>query len=205
MNKTHYTYIITEIDTGNFYVGSRSCIGKAKNDDYMGSMIVWKPNKTKLVKTILNDNFTTRDEAILEEVRLIKQNIENSLNQNYNIPGLGFHNTGRVFSVETKNKMSKSKMGSNNPLYGKTHSTETILKMKIKSIGRKHNEKTIKKMSESHIKKQVIQFNKEMVFIAEYNSIKEASILTNTDKGDISKVCNNKQKTAGGYIWKIKY
>ena len=53
-------------------------------------------------------------------------------------------------------------------------------------------------------KKAVLQFDKEMNFITEYKSIREAGNKTNTDKGDISKVCSNKQKSAGGFIWKLK-
>jgi group I intron endonuclease len=205
MCKTHYTYIIEDIVTGNFYIGSRSCNGKAEDDCYMGSMVVWKPNKENLKKIILNDKFSNREEAIADEIKLIKENISNPLNQNYNIPGLGFHNTGRVFSDETREKMRLARIGSNNPRYGNPHSEETKLKIKKRAIGRKASDSTKTKMSESHFKKEVIQFDKNMNVIAEYESIKQAGILTNTDKGDISKVCNNKQKTAGGYIWKIKY
>lgn len=34
---THYTYRITCRETGEFYVGARSCYGAAENDPYMGS------------------------------------------------------------------------------------------------------------------------------------------------------------------------
>ena len=33
--------------------------------------------------------------------------------------------------------------------------------------------------------------------------MQEAHNATNVSLGDISKCCNNKRKTAGGYIWKI--
>jgi hypothetical protein len=99
MSKVHYTYIVKDIDTDEFYIGSRSCEGKAADDiKYMGSMVAWKPNKSNLVKTILNDTFLTREMAIEEEIHRIKENINNPLNKNYNIPGVGFHNTGRVFN-----------------------------------------------------------------------------------------------------------
>jgi hypothetical protein len=204
MSKTHYTYIIKEINTDNFYIGSRTCDGRAEDDDYMGSMVAWKPNKKNLIKEILNDNFQTRELAIEEEIRLIKENIKNPNNKNYNIPGLGFHNTGRIFSKETREKMRMARIGDSNPRYGNPHSVETKEKIRLKAIGRIVSDDTKMKMGQSHFKRQVIQYDKNMIFIAEYNSIKEAGILTNTDKGDISKVCNNKQKSAGGFIWKLK-
>jgi hypothetical protein len=202
--KTHYTYILTESSTGNFYIGSRTCIGNSVSDEYMGSMVAWKPNKENLTKQILNDKFLSREDAIEEEIRLIKENIDNPLNQNYNIPGLGFHNAGRIFSKETRKKMSISRIGENNPRFNKPHSEESKLKMRNKAIGRTASISTRKKMSNSHFKNITLQYDKDMNFIAEYESTKLAGIITNTDRGDISKVCNNKQKTAGGFIWKFK-
>ena len=35
-----------------------------------------------------------------------------------------------------------------------------------------------------------------------YNSIKEAAIKNNINKGNISSVCNGKRQTAGGFHWK---
>ena len=71
-------------------------------------------------------------------------------------------------------------------------------------MGRKLSEEIRKKFSDIRPKKAVLQFDKEMNFITEYKSIREAGNKTNTDKGDISKVCSNKQKSAGGFIWKLK-
>lgn len=205
MNKIHYTYIVKDIKSGEFYIGSRSCDCKADEDvTYLGSMIVWKPNKKNLIKTILNDKFLTRDEAIEDEIRLIKENINNPLNKNYNIPGLGFHNTGRIFGEDTRNKMRMARLGNKNPRFGKSHSDETKEKIRKKAVGRKLSEEVRKYFSDIRPKKAVLQFDKNMNFINEYKSIKEAGTLTKTDKGDISKVCNNKQKSAGGWIWKLK-
>jgi len=170
----------------------------------MGSMVAWKPNKNDLIKTILNDKFLTREEAIKEEIQLIKENINNPLNKNYNIPGLGFHNTGRVFEKSVRDKMRLARLGDKNPRYGNPHSEETKEKIRIKAKGRIYSEETKKRLSDARIKKPVLQFDKDMNFIKEYESIKIAGENTKTDKGDISKVCNNKQKSAGGWIWKLK-
>jgi hypothetical protein len=47
-------------------------------------------------------------------------------------------------------------------------------------------------------------YEKILIPINEYNSINHASKVTNISQCDISAVCNNKQNTAGGYIWKHK-
>jgi hypothetical protein len=97
----------------------------------MGSMVAWKTNKNDLIKTILTDKFLKREEAIKEEIQLIKENINNPLNKNYNIPGLGFHNTGRVFEKSVRDKMRLARLGDKNPRYGNPHSEETKEKIRI--------------------------------------------------------------------------
>lgn len=202
---THYTYIIKDLKTNEFYIGSRTCKCKSSDDlKYMGSMVAWKANKNNLVKHILKDNFQTRDEAIQEEAILIKKNIDNPLNRNYNIPGKGFHNFGRIFGTDTRNKMRMSRLGENNPNFGKKHSEETKNKIRLKAKGRTYSEEFRKKLSSIRLKKPVLQFDKNMNFISEYESIKSAGEKTKTDKGDINKVCRNKQKSAGGFIWLYK-
>ena len=55
-----------------------------------------------------------------------------------------------------------------------------------------------------HKCKPVVQYDKNMNYLNSYASIIQASKNTNTDKSDISKVCQGRRKTAGGYIWKWK-
>jgi hypothetical protein len=51
-------------------------------------------------------------------------------------------------------------------------------------------------------RKPVSQWTKDGKFIQNFNSITEASILTNTSSTGISNCCRGVQKTSGGYIWK---
>ncbi len=48
----------------------------------------------------------------------------------------------------------------------------------------------------------IIQYNLQNKEIARFKSIAEASKKTNINRNSIWKVCNNKQKTGGNYIWK---
>lgn len=48
------------------------------------------------------------------------------------------------------------------------------------------------------------QYNMDGKFIKEWKSAKEASINLKIDNGSISNVCQGKNKSAGGYIWKFK-
>lgn len=92
----HYVYRLDHIETGEFYVGSRSSKYHPTIDKYMGSMTIWKPDKSKLIKTIIKDDFVNRNDAVEYESELIKENINNKLNRNYHIPNKGFHTSGTV-------------------------------------------------------------------------------------------------------------
>jgi hypothetical protein len=92
--KYYYIYKLEHIETKEFYFGSRGCkCEPEKDNDYLGSMYIWKPDKTKLIKTIIKI-FETREEAISKEADFIKENINNPLNRNYHIPNKGYHVNG---------------------------------------------------------------------------------------------------------------
>lgn len=55
-----------------------------------------------------------------------------------------------------------------------------------------------------HESKSVIQFDKQGIFIKEWNSITDASKSLNIHIFCIWSACKNKQKTAGKFIWKYK-
>ena len=90
----HYVYRLDHIETGEFYIGSRSSKYHPTMDKYMGSMVSWKPDKSKLIKKIIKDDFKNREGAIKYEAELITENINDSLNRNFHIPGKGFHTVG---------------------------------------------------------------------------------------------------------------
>lgn len=52
--------------------------------------------------------------------------------------------------------------------------------------------------------KSILQYTIEGEFVSEYQSMSEASRLTNTTINSISECCLGKRKTAGGFIWKYK-
>lgn len=52
--------------------------------------------------------------------------------------------------------------------------------------------------------KPIIQFDKNEIFVREWDSIKEAGETLLIDRSNISGCCKGKTKTAGGFIWKYK-
>lgn len=97
--KTHYTYILLHKETDEFYIGVRTCEGNPDKDNYKGSMIRWKPDKSKLDKKVLR-TFDTREEANQHEYELIELFIKDPLNRNY-------HNTVKWSYKKTEENKSK--------------------------------------------------------------------------------------------------
>ena len=65
---------------------------------------------------------------------------------------------------------------------------------------RNHPE-ALKKLSDEH-KKQVEMIDASGAIIKIFSGMTDAQIETGVDRSSIARVCNGKQKTAGGYIWR---
>ena len=102
--------------------------------------------------------------------------------ERFNLRGENNHNYGKHLSDETKRKISESKKGK----YGKPMSEENKIKLS------------------QRVRKAVWQYDINGNFIKEWTSITEASRQLKIIASDISACCNDKIKTAGGYIWRYK-
>jgi hypothetical protein len=173
----HYVYQITHIETGSFYIGSRSSKIHPTLDSYMGSMAVWKPDKSKLTKSILKMDFETRQEAFEYEIELIELNIKNPMNENYHIPHKGFssygktnqkNSKGEIFFVSVDDPRIKSGefVGLRKSI---KHTEESIIKIKNSLpdvhgennpfFDKKHSDKSREKMSESAKVRKIVPEN----------------------------------------------
>lgn len=157
----HYTYKLELPETGEYYFGSRSCSVEPIKDTYMGSMKSWKPDKSKLIKTIIKDDFNNRIDCISHERELIINSRNDFLNKNACIPGVGFNtlglgqyvnSSGKVYRVDKSDELVLN--GTLKPFWnGRKHTEESKLKMSNAKIGKKLSIETRKKMSEYHIHK----------------------------------------------------
>lgn len=128
---------------------------------------------------------------------------------------------GKHLDEDTKQKISNTLKGrfagENHPMWGKKHSQETIEKIRKSHLGKttwnkgkKWSEESKSKMSKSHIGKnmgkdnkrsrRVLQYTKDGVFVASYDTISEAT--KETGIMNISGVCRGVHSQAGGYIWR---
>lgn len=106
---------------------------------------------------------------------------------------------GKKLSEKTKLKMKEVKTGKNNSRYGTSHTNETKNQMSISHQGKKLSNETKQKMS-----RIIIQTDLEGNFIKEWNSIISALKELNMSSGSIGECLRGKNKTAGGYKWEYK-
>lgn len=76
---------------------------------------------------------------------------ESKLKMSQNKRGALHHNYGKPLSEDHKQKLSVVFSGEGNPFYGKTHSEETVIKIKAANIGKVLSEETKQKMSGSRL------------------------------------------------------
>lgn len=153
----HYTYKLILPSTGEYYFGSRSCKVHPIKDNYMGSMVTWKPDKSKLVKEIIRSDFDTRTDCIQHERELIIKHKDDVFNKNSHIPGSGFHTVGTGVYIDNNGKAYRAykndelvKNGTLRPFWeGRTHTDESKRKMRTAAVGRKDSLETKLKKSKS--------------------------------------------------------
>ena len=116
---------------------------------------------------------------------------------------------GKLKSEETKQKMSiahKGKIRSNESIHNAKQAYQNMsLENKLKIINSVKNIPRDKRIEMSKNRwKSVSQFLLNGEWVGDFISIKEASRKTNIRHDSISQCCNQKNKTAGGYIWRFK-
>ena len=210
-----YVYKHTRLDLNVvFYIG----IGKKSNFkrayDINNRNIVWKKifNKTNIAIDILFTQLT-KEEASKKEQELIKYYGRKDLNSgtlcNLTDGGDGIWNCVR--SNETRIKLSISKVGNKNPMYGKQQSNETLIKRSISLTGKKRSEDTKIKQSLSSIVSGQAKLTKVINFktneeIGIYHSMSEAcrNVGLNPIKysSKASLVANGFRKQTMGFIFK---
>lgn len=156
----HYVYKLELPETKEYYFGSRTSeINPDEDVYYLGSMKSWRPDKKKLVKTIIKYDFSNREDCVKFERELIISHRNDLLNRNAHIPGIGFNTlglgqyvdeNGKVYRVNKDDELVKN--GTLKPFWvGKTHSDESKKKMSESAKGKNVSEITRKKMSESKL------------------------------------------------------
>jgi hypothetical protein len=173
----NYTYWITNIKEEKHYIGVRSCIIHPTQDlgiKYFGS----KHKNGKIDKEFISYQkehpedweykilklFKTRKEASFHEIELHEEyDVGKNLNfyNNTKAISIGFNNNGLIMSLDSRNKMSKSRSGEKHYLYGKELSEETKRKISVTKTGVPRLEETKRKISNSQLGEDNNMFGKK--------------------------------------------
>jgi group I intron endonuclease len=109
---------------------------------------------------------------------------------------------------DTIKKLSEMNKGKNNPRYGKKLTQEEKdslwtpefrIKRRLENLGEKNPNFGKKSIH----RKMIGMFTIHDALVKTFESIHSASIETKINERSISAVCNNRKKSAGGFIWKI--
>ena len=170
---------------------------------------------------ILYDNLS-KELADIIEYELIKKHNTTNREVGYNLMNGG--NSNR-HTDHTRKKIKENHYdvnGKNNPFYGKTHTEDTIKKIKNTLKGRfvkekspvykrKHTSEEIAKMigdrpsvkGENNPRaRKINQYDLDGKFIRSYWGCIEVKNLFGYDNSGIAKCCKKKVKTSYGYIWR---
>ena len=155
-------------------------------------------------------------------------NLYGTFNNGYNVTIGGKGCNGYKMSEDFKQQLSVSRIGENNPMYGKTPwnknqklPEETRKKISLAKKGKpsplKGKKKTpeqIEKNRQSHLgqvawnkgmrfpSKHINQYSKDGVLIKSYESVNDIDIGREILTCHIYECCNGKRKTSYGYIWR---
>ena len=194
-------YTITNIITNKIYVGSCTTSIKQRFSNHINSLKNNKHRNSYLQRSYNKYGHSNFKFEILEEcepnlcisTEQFWINMLNVTNRSfgYNLAGRAGNSMGQKRTPQQCLNISKSvkgkRVGKLNPNYGKKWSYETRLKIE-----------------NSTRNKKVLQYNLNNEYLKEFKSIAEAEKYINKSKGLIGKVCNNKYKSAFGFIWKFK-
>jgi group I intron endonuclease len=234
-NKITIYGLVSEVNQNNIkYVGitRRNPINRLNNHIYEAKKFpnknkrtVWLTNESFKVKMIILDVVNEGDNIFFEKfwISLIKSWGFNLVNSNNGGGGLtkrdekfslwlserskgNTYNLGKKRSIESKNNMSKSKIGKPSPRKGCVISDETKKLQSLAKLGLKGNATGFKHSEETKNKKrkQIILTKLNGDKIKEFNSVGEVANYFSVSLPTISKVLNKENKKYKEFMFEIK-
>lgn len=211
VERTYIIYCYTCLITGKKYVG-QTCQSLEKRAGKNGSgyrhcvvfyVEIKKYGWENFSVEILEEGLTLEEANEREQYWIKKLGTLAPLGMNL-VPGGDNH---------CHNELTRQKLSE----IGKGHKMSDVCKEALRKsrVGSHHTEESKRKMSENrkgkgvglnreYQSKRVFQYTKDMEFVAEYPSIREASRITGVNRGNIGSCCQGKLYLAGNYIWKYK-
>jgi group I intron endonuclease len=196
-------YKITNIINNKFYIGSTYCFLARKNHHFNRLFHNKHPNKYLQMSYnkygINNFKFEIIAKCPKEYNLKLEQWFIDNMKPNYNLQKTAGSNLGIKFSEEHKVKIG---------LKNKNKIRSKEFKNRLSIIGKQninieHIKILVNKAKEVNCK-IVLQYNKNMILLSEYNSLTEAALAINGDVSTITKVCKGKLNSHKNFIFKYK-
>lgn len=132
----------------------------------------------------------------LDSREILEISTRNTIAPNgYNIETGG--NRRKTVNIETRMKISESRKGSAHPLFGKKYTDDEKKHLSEMNKGKPQTTVTISKKF-----KKIDKYTIDGDYIKTYESMKEVKS-EGVPPSSVSKCCNGKLKTAGGFVWKF--
>lgn len=197
MAKIIYTYKITNIKNGMFYYG-RHVSEDGKPDNYMGKGVLIKQAikdfGVESFKKEIIEYHKSISEAIKAEGLLVTSDvINNPLCYNIVPGGIGT----KIWNEDMKSRVRLARIKNGNSI---SHNKNISAALK----GRIVEQRLIDALAKRKEKK-IIQFDKQMNLLNEWDSTQHAAFGLKIIRTSIQNNLCGRSKTAGGFIFKFKY
>lgn len=232
MNEATYSVYMHTTPNGKVYIGITGQPPEKRwnnGNGYRANRHFWNAIKLYGWENILHEvlySGITKEEACSYEIELISKHKANNSDFGYNNsdggekPSSGKKMTddekrhlsdifkGRVFSKETREKMSDSAKKRNPETRKRKLTAETKAKISESHKGKRITEEAKRKISISNSydrnasARSVEQYTLSGELVATYSCIKEAAEKTGASRTHISCVCSGKRGKSGGFVWK---
>lgn len=217
MDGTGIIYRHTYIWDGRGYIGQSINSEKFRTNGHLRSKdsvhfhrAIRKYGWENFTTDILHENIDT---MYLDDWEMYYISLYETLgNKGFNMTAGGGGIRGYRHTEKHKSHLSLRMAGSDNPFFGRKHSEESRQRISATRVGEKnpnfgkpHSEDHRMKISEAHLK-QVEQWSADgETYIRTFDSITLAANAIEKSASGISQCLGGKQKTAGGFVWRVRF
>lgn len=214
MSEKTYDVYLHRFPNGKVYIGITSYGVKERwhnGKGYRKQQMMWRAIQKygwENVEHIVLFSGLSEKDAKEKEVELVRLYRSNEREHGYNIRRGGDICSGYQLSDETKKKMSESRKGENNWIFGRHLSEETKRKLSLAHMGKRPSKESSqrggkKRMgANAHNARKVDRFDLDGNFIKTYDALADGGRDTNTRIQDIYNCCIGRIKKTHGNIWR---